>query len=72
VGEQVIPLARNFNGVNADIESQNVPLVRRMVPSFTWEIKLRLFSFRPYSFVLDWWVGTIPNWIASLIYINFD
>ncbi|KAL5666470.1 hypothetical protein ACJX0J_026578, partial [Zea mays] len=27
VGEQVIPLARNFNGVNADIESQNVPLV---------------------------------------------
>jgi len=28
VGEQVIPLARNFNGVSTDIESQNVPLVR--------------------------------------------
>jgi hypothetical protein len=35
VGEQVIPLARNFNAVNTDIESQNVPLVRRIVPSFT-------------------------------------
>ncbi|AQK75060.1 LMBR1-like membrane protein [Zea mays] len=31
VGEQVIPLARNFNGVNADIESQNVPLVENTV-----------------------------------------
>jgi hypothetical protein len=40
VGEQVIPLARNFNGVNTDIESQNVPLVRRIVPSFTQEIQL--------------------------------
>jgi hypothetical protein len=49
VGEQVIPLARNFNGVNVDIESQNVPLVRRMVPSFTWEIKLRLFSFNLFE-----------------------
>jgi hypothetical protein len=27
---------------------------------------------RPCSFVPDWWVGTIPNRIASLIYINFD
>jgi hypothetical protein len=27
---------------------------------------------RPCSFVLDWWVGTITNRIASLIYINFD
>lgn len=31
VGEQVIPLARNFNGVNTDIESQNVPLVENTV-----------------------------------------
>jgi hypothetical protein len=29
-------------------------------------------NFRACSFVLDWWVGTIPNRIASLIYINFD
>jgi hypothetical protein len=28
--------------------------------------------FRACSFVPDWWVGTIPNRIASLIYINFD
>ncbi|WVZ73576.1 hypothetical protein U9M48_021864 [Paspalum notatum var. saurae] len=31
VGEQVIPLARNFNGVNTDIESQNVSLVENTV-----------------------------------------
>ncbi|XP_020407180.1 LMBR1-like conserved region family protein isoform X4 [Zea mays] len=31
VGEHVIPLARNFNGVNTDIESQNVPLVGNTV-----------------------------------------
>jgi hypothetical protein len=35
VGDQIIPLARNFNGVSTDIESQNVPLVRRMVIPFT-------------------------------------
>jgi hypothetical protein len=29
-------------------------------------------SFRACSFVSDWWVGTIPNRIASLIYINFE
>jgi hypothetical protein len=29
-------------------------------------------SVRSCSFVLDWWVGTIPNRIVSLIYINFD
>jgi hypothetical protein len=29
-------------------------------------------TFRPCSFVPDWWVGTIPSRIASLIYINFD
>jgi hypothetical protein len=27
---------------------------------------------RPCSFVLDWRVGTIPNRIASIIYINFN
>jgi hypothetical protein len=27
---------------------------------------------RACSFVSDWWVGTIPDRIASLIYINFD
>lgn len=31
VGDQVIPLARNFNGVSTDIESQNVPLVENTV-----------------------------------------
>jgi hypothetical protein len=31
-----------------------------------------LDQLRPCSFVLDWWVGTIPNRIVSLIYINFD
>jgi hypothetical protein len=30
VGEQIIPLARNFNGVNTDIESQKVPLLLRI------------------------------------------
>ncbi|AQK56416.1 LMBR1-like conserved region family protein [Zea mays] len=35
VGEHVIPLARNFNGVNTDIESQNVPLVRGMISLLT-------------------------------------
>jgi hypothetical protein len=29
-------------------------------------------GLRPCSFVSDWWVGTIPNRIASIIYINFD
>jgi hypothetical protein len=29
-------------------------------------------GIRPCSFVPDWWVGMIPNLIASLIYINFD
>jgi hypothetical protein len=27
---------------------------------------------RPRSVFMDWWAGTIPNRIASLIYINFD
>jgi hypothetical protein len=27
---------------------------------------------RACSFVLDWWVRTIPNRINFLIYINFD
>jgi hypothetical protein len=27
---------------------------------------------RACSFVPNWWVGTIPNRITSLIYINFD
>jgi hypothetical protein len=27
---------------------------------------------RTCSFVSDWWVGTIPSRIVSLIYINFD
>jgi hypothetical protein len=31
-----------------------------------------LFHLRPCSFVPDWWVGTISNRIASLIYINYD
>ncbi|KAK3159155.1 hypothetical protein QOZ80_2AG0146420 [Eleusine coracana subsp. coracana] len=31
IGEQVIPLARNFNGVNIDIECQKVPLVENIV-----------------------------------------
>jgi hypothetical protein len=31
-----------------------------------------LACLRPCSFVSDWWVGTIPSRIASLIYINFD
>jgi hypothetical protein len=30
------------------------------------------YSFRPCSFLSDWWVRTIPSRIASLIYINFD
>ncbi|KAL5669389.1 hypothetical protein ACJX0J_021610, partial [Zea mays] len=39
VGEHVIPLARNFNGVNTDIESQNVPLscaVKKEISSNSW------------------------------------
>jgi hypothetical protein len=28
--------------------------------------------FLPCSFVPDWWIGTIPSRIASLIYINFN
>jgi hypothetical protein len=35
-------------------------------------IVLDSFFFRPCSFVSDWWLGTIPSRIASLIYINFD
>jgi hypothetical protein len=35
--------------------------------------RIRLsFTFRPCSFLSDRWVGTIPNRITSLIYINFD
>lgn len=45
MGEQIIPLARNFNGVSADIESQNVPLVRRMPLTFTLETNLRAILF---------------------------
>jgi hypothetical protein len=29
-------------------------------------------KIRSYWFVPDWWVGTLPDRIASLIYINFD
>jgi hypothetical protein len=29
-------------------------------------------TLRPCSFLPDWWVGTILDRIASLIYINFD
>jgi hypothetical protein len=37
------------------------------------KLKLRTTRIlRPCSFVSDWWVGTIPTRIASLIYINFD
>jgi hypothetical protein len=32
----------------------------------------RAIPLRPCSFTSDWWVGTIPSRIASLIYINFD
>jgi hypothetical protein len=35
----------------------------REEPSIPWNYS---------SFVPDWWVGTIPNRIASLIYINFN
>jgi hypothetical protein len=31
-----------------------------------------LDQLRPCSFLPDWWVGTILDRIASLIYINFD
>jgi hypothetical protein len=34
----------------------------------TW----RITRFRACSFVSDWWVGTIPNRIVSLIYINLS
>jgi hypothetical protein len=33
---------------------------------------LTFVLLRPCLFVPDWWVGTIPSRIASLIYINFD
>jgi hypothetical protein len=29
-------------------------------------------TVRPCSFVRGWWIGTIPNRIISLIYIDFD
>jgi hypothetical protein len=29
-------------------------------------------GLRLCSFVSDWWGGTIPSRISSLIYINFD
>jgi hypothetical protein len=31
-----------------------------------------VLQLRPCSFLSDWWVGTISDRIASLIYINFD
>lgn len=42
VGEQVIPLARNFNGVNTDIESQNVLLVENTVEMKAGETSSRI------------------------------
>jgi hypothetical protein len=43
-----------------------------MVPLFMFFFPMERSRLRPYSFLPDWWVGTIPDRIASLIYINFD
>jgi hypothetical protein len=40
--------------------------------TLTFQTSLNQTLVRPCSFVPDWWVGTIPNRIASLIYLNFD
>jgi hypothetical protein len=42
----------------------------------TWLRKISILTclnrLRPCSFLPDWWVGTIPDRIDSLIYIKFD
>jgi hypothetical protein len=38
----------------------------------TLKLSIHREILRSCSFVSDWWVGTIPSRIASLIYINFD
>jgi hypothetical protein len=53
-------------------------LVGGMAIAFSSDVPRRVVvgcccnCLRPCSFVSYWWVGTIPNRIASLIYINFD
>jgi hypothetical protein len=37
-----------------------------------FKMKGAVRMFMPCSFLPDWWVGMIPNRIASLIYINFN
>jgi hypothetical protein len=47
--------------------SERIPCQKKIRPPTK-----TLVTLRPCSFVSDWWVGTIPNRIVSLIYINFD
>jgi hypothetical protein len=42
-----------------------------LIPSAIMPID-HVISARPRSVVMDWWAGSIPNRITSLIYINFD
>jgi hypothetical protein len=54
---------------------QNEVVHHGSIPQIWWDDSIPHIStkqLRPCSFVPDWWVGTIPDRIASLIYINFN
>jgi hypothetical protein len=56
-----------------DMQQMSTKLIEHDMRVNGPKLKLRTTRIlRPCSFVSDWWVGTIPTRIASLIYINFD
>jgi hypothetical protein len=63
-------------GVEADMPHQHRGYMPVAIATRRWRspfyVSRNIYIFRPCSFVPNWWVGTIPNRIASLIYINFD
>jgi hypothetical protein len=63
-----VPCAQRRTCVPAGVRWSGLSTISRREPKTTCSVP----TFRPCSFVSDWWAGTIPSRIASLIYINFD
>jgi hypothetical protein len=59
-------------GLNNELLDRGGSYDRHRVSVLVVTVLPLISHVRPCSFVPDWWVGTIPNRIASLIYINFD
>jgi hypothetical protein len=67
-------LLRLNSGILRERGTRNFDTTKPLAKALIGETrrKRRGKRLRPYSFVSDWWVGTIPSRIVSIIYINFD